>query len=461
MRRVVFFSALLFLALGVLTACNVFFKSKPAIIITAPPSGSEFHEGEDVSIHSKATDAVGVARVELVVDGRLVSADSVPTRLQATIAFTQTWQATPGTHTILVQAYNADGITSNPAAISISVRPNPLPTPTTAPLVSPTSAVSATPVAAPTSSACVDSATFVADVTVPDGTNWTGGQTFNKIWRVRNTGCPWGDGYQLVFVSGDAMTTSRAIALPATATGATADLLVPMAAPTAAGAHNGTWRLRNPGGTFFGTVVTVKINVLGTTSPTQAPVAGPCSGTPVISSFNATQRIIPVFGSTTLTWGAVANAGSVEIDNGIGGVAAPGSYKVAPAGTTTYTLIARCGSEEAFAQVRILVPFAVSGLATNNDTGDYSGTCPRTVTFSANMTVTDAGTVTYKWESSDGGNDSGNSSITFEGFGTQTISKSWTLGSSGKTLADYWMRVHILAPNDVTSNNATFTLRCN
>lgn len=35
---------------------------------------------------------------------------------------------------------------------------------------------------------CTNSASFVADVTIPDNTNVAGGTTFTKTWRVSNTG---------------------------------------------------------------------------------------------------------------------------------------------------------------------------------------------------------------------------------------------------------------------------------
>ena len=60
--------------------------------------------------------------------------------------------------------------------------------------------------------------------------------------------------------------------------------------------------------------------------------------------------VIIAGGSTTLSWGAVTNADSAEIE-GIGGVATPGSIAVNPVVTTTYRLIARCGSNVASAQV--------------------------------------------------------------------------------------------------------------
>ncbi|MEW5717719.1 MAG: NBR1-Ig-like domain-containing protein [Chloroflexota bacterium] len=468
MRRQVvkLFVLFLFAFLISTPGCSVFSNgSRPSVVIVAPPSGSEFYEGEEIAVQSESSDSVGIVRVELVVDDKIVRTDA-PSVADNKTAFllNQVWRASPGKHVLLVRAYNAAGGESNPAAVSVSVLPGPAPTATAAPIsVSPTVVpVSASPTITPTISAsCSDSAVFVADVTVPDGTPWMPGQAFNKIWRVRNTGCPWGTGYQLVFVSGEAMATTRAIPLPETASGATADLLVAMTAPTAPGAHNGTWRLRNPNGVLFGTVVTVKINVLGQAGApkTAAPVA--CSGTPVISSFTASKTIVTALSTTTLTWGPVTNADWVEINPDIGGVATPGSATVAVTTTTTFTLLAFCGpSTSTNLQVRVLVPFAVLGSAVSADVTDYSGACPKTVNFSGVITVNDAGPVTYRWESSDGSN-SGDITINFSGAGSQTVSSTWTLGASGTTYTDYWRRLHISSPTDVTSNHATFTLRCN
>jgi hypothetical protein len=437
-------------------ACGVPGKSKPSVVIESPPSGSEFRAGEIVAIQSTSTDAAGVVRIELVIDGVVVDTYAAPTA-QSQITLTQNWQATPGTHTILVRAYNAADAVSNPIAISVVVEPAAAPTATLLPVTP------APPVASPTvtTTGCIDNAVFVADVTVPDGTIMTPGQPFTKTWRVRNTGCPWGAGYQLVFVSGTAMTTARVIPVPETPTGATADLSVALTAPAAPGTYSGTWRLRNPRGTLFGAIVFVKLTVPGTPRPTKTPVPTACRGTPNISSFTASQRIIPVFGSTVLSWGLVTNADSVDIDQGIGEVATPGSITVAPTTTTVYTLTAHCGSATATAQVRIVLPFAILRSVTYADTTDYSGSCPKTVNFSGTITANDAGTVTYKWESSDGSNDSPVSSLTFSGPGSITVNRSWTLGTRGNTFSNYWQRLHILSPTDVTSNNATFTLRCN
>ncbi len=71
-----------------------------------------------------------------------------------------------------------------------------------------------------------------------------------------------------------------------------------------------------------------------------------------VRSFAALPEQIPSGTSAVLSW-EVVGADSVEIDNGIGTVAAKGTKEVKPAWTTVYTLAAKGGSATANATVRI------------------------------------------------------------------------------------------------------------
>ena len=55
---------------------------------------------------------------------------------------------------------------------------------------------------------------FVADVTVPDGTQFAPGETFDKRWKVQNAGvCAWGPDFRIVLVAGDALAAPTELAL--------------------------------------------------------------------------------------------------------------------------------------------------------------------------------------------------------------------------------------------------------
>ncbi|MDP2949553.1 MAG: hypothetical protein Q8P22_08445 [Chloroflexota bacterium] len=81
-----------------------------------------------------------------------------------------------------------------------------------------------------------------------------------------------------------------------------------------------------------------------TPQPATPTSAAACPGPPVLSSFTANPSTVTAGEWTTLSWGAVTNATSVVIDQGIGSVQAPGSVVVAVATTTTLTMTASgCG----------------------------------------------------------------------------------------------------------------------
>ena len=114
-----------------------------------------------------------------------------------------------------------------------------------------------------TTVALCDSLTFVADVTVPDGTSMSPGQDFLKTWRVKNTGsCPWGAGYKLVYadyqddMSGQFQPLSGVIQ-----PGQEVEISVQFTAPDAANQYVSAWQMSNPAGVTFPQIIFVKIVV--------------------------------------------------------------------------------------------------------------------------------------------------------------------------------------------------------
>ena len=98
-------------------------------------------------------------------------------------------------------------------------------------------------------------ASFVADVTIPDGTQIEVNKPFTKTWRLKNVGtCSWTSGYSLVFDTGDQMggSASQPLTNATVAPNQTIDVSVNLTAPATAGTYRGNWRLREPGGTTFG-----------------------------------------------------------------------------------------------------------------------------------------------------------------------------------------------------------------
>ena len=137
------------------------------------------------------------------------------------------------------------------------------------------------------SASTCDWAQFIADVTVPDGTTYTAGDTFQKIWRLRNIGyCTWTTSYSLVFDSGEKMGAPNSVPMPKNvAPGQTVDLVVDMTAPSSAGHYFGYWKLRNASNVIFGIGSTanrafwVEINVGSSAGPAYDFTANAASAT--------------------------------------------------------------------------------------------------------------------------------------------------------------------------------------
>jgi hypothetical protein len=155
-------------------------------------------------------------------------------------------------------AYTAAAQTVEAALTQMAPPPTALPSPTAVvpptPIPIPTNTTVPSPTAVPIP---CNRAAFVTDVSFPDGTPVSAGSTFTKTWRLTNAGtCTWTSGYQLVFHQGDAMGVPTGYAQSLTsgtvAPGATVDISVNLVAPTTPGSYKGYWRLREPGGQYFG-----------------------------------------------------------------------------------------------------------------------------------------------------------------------------------------------------------------
>lgn len=104
------------------------------------------------------------------------------------------------------------------------------------------------PVGAPAEGACQDSALMIADVTVPDDTPMSPGETFTKTWRFMNNGkCSW-SGYTIAFVAGDRMASPDTAPVPDTEAGQTVDVSVQLTAPAGDGSYTGFYELRKANG---------------------------------------------------------------------------------------------------------------------------------------------------------------------------------------------------------------------
>ena len=100
----------------------------------------------------------------------------------------------------------------------------------------------------------IDKASFVKDISIPDGTTFSGNTEFKKTWQLRNDGnTTWTSAYSLVFSSGNAMNGKASYSLPGSVKpGETIELSVDLRAPEKDGEYTGKWLLRNANGVVFG-----------------------------------------------------------------------------------------------------------------------------------------------------------------------------------------------------------------
>jgi hypothetical protein len=167
----------------------------------------------------------------------------------------------------------------------VTLSPTATTTPTDTPTLTPT--FTQTPTFTPTSTKtriplpCYR-ASFVSDVTIPDGSNFNPGDHFTKIWRLLNGGtCSWTTNFKLIFDHGNAMSGPASENLPTNVfPGQTVDIAVNLIAPSTPGSYTGFWKLQTDQGALFGidpnaiSDFWVIINVAGSTNtPTPTPTS--------------------------------------------------------------------------------------------------------------------------------------------------------------------------------------------
>ena len=138
--------------------------------------------------------------------------------------------------------------TQTPPSLPPSVTPF-LPTATAVPPTSTPPPPTATPIVIP-----CNQAQFIKDVTVPDGSIFTPGSEFTKVWRLKNIGsCTWDEDYSLVFVDGDRMQALKVIPLQDTIRpGEKIDLTADFITPSQPGRYRSFWMLSNASDKRFG-----------------------------------------------------------------------------------------------------------------------------------------------------------------------------------------------------------------
>jgi len=141
------------------------------------------------------------------------------------------------------------------AILTATAAPKVTPTATTPPIVPVTDTPQPPPLppVVTTAAPCTNDSKFLEDITVPDGTHFAPGTSFDKTWRIQNTGtCTWDTTYQFRLIN-DVALAGQNMNLPQTvAPNATIDITVKFVSPMTAGKYRSQWRIFAPDGSPFG-----------------------------------------------------------------------------------------------------------------------------------------------------------------------------------------------------------------
>jgi hypothetical protein len=231
---------ILFVAALMLTACNMGATPAPTVDINAI----------NTAAFNTAVAQVAAAQTQTA----LVAPSATPTNTSAPLATV----VLPGNGTVLPTTVGG-------ALPTVSFNTTP-----TTPLAGFTAIVSPVALAATTSlgDSCNNSA-FEGDLTIPDGSVIKPGVNFTKVWKLRNScTCTWDEGYALVYIGGskpdlDPYTYkfSTKSDRDFVAGGEAIDIALELTSPCTPGKYEGHWRMQNDQGYFFGTVISVYIEV--------------------------------------------------------------------------------------------------------------------------------------------------------------------------------------------------------
>lgn len=212
------------------------------------------------------------ATPEPTVDVNAINTAAVATAMgQLAAQFTQTALVAPTntpapTNTAISLATFAEATTTGGVPPTVSFNAT-----STTPLAGFTPLPTTGAVGAPTLSlgdACHNSA-YEGDITIPDGTVLAPGTDFDKVWAVRNTGsCTWDEGYSFVYIGGSTPNLdpvnynfSRTNDRDFVASGESINMTIHLTTPCQPGTYQGTWRMKDDNGNFFGEMFTVIVEV--------------------------------------------------------------------------------------------------------------------------------------------------------------------------------------------------------
>jgi len=109
---------------------------------------------------------------------------------------------------------------------------------------------------------CSNNLEFLDDLTIPDGTIVSPGDTLDKQWQVKNSGtCNWDSKYHIRLVAGNDLGVDHEKALFPARSGKNADVRIEFSAPDDPGIYRSAWQAFDPDDQPFGDAFYIEIVV--------------------------------------------------------------------------------------------------------------------------------------------------------------------------------------------------------
>ncbi|MGB9639616.1 MAG: NBR1-Ig-like domain-containing protein [Anaerolineales bacterium] len=110
---------------------------------------------------------------------------------------------------------------------------------------------------------CTNSLRFVADITIPDGSQVKPNESIEKIWEVENNGsCNWDERYRLKWIGGSELGSAAEQALYPARSGTHAQIRLHLIAPQTPATYHSAWQAFDPQGVPFGDPIFIEFVVI-------------------------------------------------------------------------------------------------------------------------------------------------------------------------------------------------------
>lgn len=107
---------------------------------------------------------------------------------------------------------------------------------------------------------CSNDLRFIQDLTIPDNSVISFGQSLDKQWLVENSGsCHWNADYRLKHIGGGTLGAPEQIALYPARAGTQATIRILFTAPFTEGVYESAWQAVDPEGNAFGIPIYIRV----------------------------------------------------------------------------------------------------------------------------------------------------------------------------------------------------------